>query len=49
MPQSQPGEAQAVVFGYTAANDVSMRDFQNHTTQFLAGKTGIEARRLGRR
>ena len=27
-----------VVFGYTIANDVSMRDFQRHTTQFTAGK-----------
>jgi acylpyruvate hydrolase len=26
------------VFGYTAANDVSMRDFQGHTPQFTAGK-----------
>jgi acylpyruvate hydrolase len=26
------------VFGYTIANDVSMRDFQNHTGQFTAGK-----------
>jgi len=34
-----PAEAaHEVVFGYTAANDVSMRDFQTHTTQFTAGK-----------
>jgi acylpyruvate hydrolase len=32
-------DSDAVVFGYTAANDVSMRDFQNHTSQFLPGKT----------
>jgi acylpyruvate hydrolase len=31
-------EADQVVFGYTIANDVSMRDFQNHTGQFTAGK-----------
>lgn len=31
-------EAEHVVFGYTIANDVSMRDFQTHTGQFTAGK-----------
>ncbi|MCL2418619.1 MAG: fumarylacetoacetate hydrolase family protein [Conexibacteraceae bacterium] len=31
-------DAAEVVFGYTLANDVSMRDFQRHTTQFTAGK-----------
>jgi acylpyruvate hydrolase len=31
-------DAGGVIFGYTAANDVSMRDFQRHTQQFTAGK-----------
>ncbi|MEU1344778.1 fumarylacetoacetate hydrolase family protein [Streptomyces sp. NPDC005827] len=31
-------DAEGVVFGYTAANDVSVRDFQFHTTQRVAGK-----------
>jgi acylpyruvate hydrolase len=31
-------EAAAAIAGYTVANDVSMRDFQRHTNQFLAGK-----------
>ncbi|HET8674073.1 MAG TPA: fumarylacetoacetate hydrolase family protein [Thermoleophilaceae bacterium] len=33
-----PDDAAEVIFGYTAANDVSMRDFQRHTQQFTAGK-----------
>jgi acylpyruvate hydrolase len=40
-------EAGQVVFGYTAANDVSMRDFQAHTTQFTAGKTWDRATPVG--
>src|SRR5436853_3369510 len=31
-------DAADVVFGYSAANDVTMRDFQRHTQQFTAGK-----------
>jgi acylpyruvate hydrolase len=39
--------ANTVVFGYTAANDVSMRDFQSHTTQFTAGKAWDRATPVG--
>ncbi|HEY2601033.1 MAG TPA: fumarylacetoacetate hydrolase family protein [Thermoleophilaceae bacterium] len=35
------------VFGYAAANDVSMRDFQRHTTQYAAGKAWDRATPLG--
>ncbi|HWL45721.1 MAG TPA: fumarylacetoacetate hydrolase family protein [Ilumatobacter sp.] len=31
-------QAAAAIAGYTVANDVSMRDYQRHTSQFLAGK-----------
>ena len=34
-----PDEALAAVAGYTIVNDVSMRDWQFHTDQWLAGKT----------
>jgi acylpyruvate hydrolase len=33
------GEALAAVAGYTIVNDISMRDWQLHTSQYLAGKT----------
>jgi len=32
-------QALAAVAGYTIVNDISMRDWQMHTSQFLAGKT----------
>jgi len=32
-------EAVAAIGGYTVINDVSVRDYQNHTSQWLAGKT----------
>ncbi len=32
-------EASAAIAGYTVVNDVSVRDFQNHTPQWLQGKT----------
>ena len=34
-----PDEALAAIAGFTVLNDVSIRDWQNRTTQFLAGKT----------
>jgi len=40
-------DADDVIFGYTAANDVSMRDFQRHTTQFTAGKAWDRSTPLG--
>jgi acylpyruvate hydrolase len=32
-------EAESLVAGYTIVNDISMRDWQTRTSQFLAGKT----------
>jgi acylpyruvate hydrolase len=40
-------DAASVVYGYTAANDTSMRDFQMQTSQFVAGKTWDRATPLG--
>lgn len=31
-------QAAAAIAGYTVVNDVSVRDYQSHTTQFLSGK-----------
>jgi acylpyruvate hydrolase len=39
--------AGSVVFGYTAANDVSMRDFQFHTSQWGPGKCWDRATPVG--
>ncbi len=36
---AQRDEALAAVAGYTIVNDVSMRDWQRRTSQYLAGKT----------
>jgi len=33
-----PGQAQAAIAGYTVVNDVSARDFQNRSRQWLQGK-----------
>lgn len=41
------GAAAAAIAGYTVANDVSMRDFQRRTNQFLAGKMWERATPVG--
>jgi acylpyruvate hydrolase len=38
---------ESVLFGYTIANDVSMRDFQIHTSEFEAGKGWDRATPVG--
>jgi acylpyruvate hydrolase len=42
-----PGDVESVLFGYTIANDVSMRDFQIHTSEFEAGKGWDRATPVG--
>ena len=37
--RATPTQAAAAIAGYTVVNDVSVRDFQYHTTQFLPGKS----------
>ncbi|MGD1012144.1 MAG: fumarylacetoacetate hydrolase family protein [Acidimicrobiales bacterium] len=36
--RATPAEARKAIAGYTVVNDVSMRDWQNRTTQYLQGK-----------
>jgi len=36
--RATPAEAEAAIAGYTVVNDVSMRDWQRRTSQFLQGK-----------
>jgi acylpyruvate hydrolase len=43
----QPGEAMDYVAGYTVTNDVSMRDWQRRTPQYLQGKTFAASTPLG--
>jgi acylpyruvate hydrolase len=40
-------DVESVLFGYTMANDVSMRDFQIHTSEFEAGKAWDRATPVG--
>jgi acylpyruvate hydrolase len=42
-----PEEAQAAIAGYSVLNDVSMRDWQTRTMQFLQGKTFESSTPLG--
>ena len=37
--RATPEEALAAIAGFTVVNDVSMRDWQNRTSQYLQGKT----------
>lgn len=36
--RARGAEAEGAIAGYTVANDISVRDFQYHTTQFMPGK-----------
>jgi acylpyruvate hydrolase len=40
-------DVESVLFGYTMANDVSMRDFQIHSSEFEAGKAWDRATPVG--
>lgn len=42
-----PEQAAAAIAGYTVLNDVSVRDYQNRTKQFLQGKTFERSTPLG--
>jgi acylpyruvate hydrolase len=42
-----PEQARAAIAGYTVLNDVSMRDWQRRTSQFLQGKTFERSTPLG--
>jgi acylpyruvate hydrolase len=42
-----PGDAAAAIAGFTIANDISMRDWQNRTLQWLQGKTFEHATPIG--
>jgi acylpyruvate hydrolase len=45
--RAEPATAMAAVAGYTAANDVTMRDYQYKTHQWLQGKTWARSTPLG--
>jgi acylpyruvate hydrolase len=42
-----PEQAEAAIAGYTVLNDVSVRDYQSRTSQFLQGKTFEKTTPLG--
>lgn len=37
--RASPKDALSAIAGYTVMNDITMRDWQKHTSQFMAGKT----------
>lgn len=45
--RADEAEAEAAIAGFTVGNDISMRDWQHHTTQFMAGKTWEASSPLG--
>lgn len=45
--RASPDEARAAIAGYTVANDISMRDWQNRTDQWIAGKAWDATTPLG--
>jgi acylpyruvate hydrolase len=47
MRYADEAEVRAGIAGYTIANDISMRDWQTRTSQFLAGKTFEASTPLG--
>ena len=47
MRHADAAAAEAAIAGYTVMNDVSVRDFQNRTKQFLQGKTFEHSTPLG--
>ena len=47
MRHASPDEAAAAIAGFTVANDISMRDWQNRTLQWLQGKTFEHATPIG--
>ena len=44
---ASPDDAAAAIAGFTVANDISMRDWQNRTLQWLQGKTFEHATPIG--
>jgi acylpyruvate hydrolase len=45
--RADESEARAAIAGYTICNDISMRDWQNRTLQWVAGKTWEHSTPLG--
>ena len=45
--RARGAEAMAAIAGYTVCNDISVRDYQNHTPQFMPGKAWEAATPVG--